>query len=129
MELNKLYKSKGTGIVVRCIGASIMNDKVFQGEVVFDSYYPKGYVHDDWFIDEFEPYEEKASNTQIGGGHYSKYAIQPTEFIHKNNIPFIEGNIIKYVVRHKDKNGIEDLKKAKHYIDLLIEFAYSNEID
>ena len=67
---------------------------------------------------------EKASEIQIGGNHYSKYKIQPTEFIHKNNISFIEGNIIKYVLRHKDKNGIEDLKKAKHYIDLLIEFEY-----
>jgi len=69
----------------------------------------------------------KASEKQIGGGHYAKYKIQPTEFIHKNNVPFIEGNIIKYVLRHKDKNGIEDLKKAKHYIDLLIEFEYGKE--
>lgn len=66
----------------------------------------------------------KASETQVGGVHYSKYAIQPTEFIHANGIPFIEGNIIKYVMRHRDKNGIEDLKKAKHYLDLLIEFEY-----
>ena len=68
----------------------------------------------------------KATETQIGGGHYAKYKIQPTEFIHANNVPFIEGNIIKYVLRHKDKNGIEDLKKAKHYIDLLIQFQYEN---
>jgi hypothetical protein len=68
----------------------------------------------------------KASETQIGGGHYSKFKIQPTEFIYANNVPFIEGNIIKYVMRHKDKNGIEDLKKAKHYIDLLIQFEYEN---
>ena len=68
----------------------------------------------------------KASEIQIGGGHYAKYKIQPTEFIHKNEIPFIEGNIIKYVLRHRDKNGIEDLKKAKHYIDLLIQFEYES---
>lgn len=67
---------------------------------------------------------EKPSEIQIGGNHYAKYKIQPTEFIHTNHVPFIEGNIIKYVLRHKDKNGIEDLKKAKHYIDLLIEFEY-----
>ncbi len=68
----------------------------------------------------------KASEIQIGGGHYAKYKIQPTEFIHVNNIPFIEGNVIKYVLRHKEKNGIEDLKKAQHYISLLIEFEYEN---
>jgi len=61
---------------------------------------------------------------QIGGNHYQIYKIQPTEFIHTNSIPFIEGNIIKYVVRHREKNGIEDLKKAKHYIDLLIQLEY-----
>ena len=63
----------------------------------------------------------KASETQIGGKHYSEMAIQPIEFIHKNNLSFIQGNIIKYVCRYKSKGGIEDLQKAKHYIDLLIE--------
>ena len=66
--------------------------------------------------------KEKASETQIGGSHYSNMAIQPTEFIHKNGLSFIQGNVIKYVCRYKDKGGIEDLNKAKHYIDLLIEF-------
>lgn len=65
-----------------------------------------------------------AKDIQVGGGHYKKYKIQPTEFIHKNNIPFIEGNIVKYVIRHRDKNGLQDLLKAKHYIDLLIELDY-----
>lgn len=60
-------------------------------------------------------------NKQIGGGHYKKYKIQPIEFIHTNNIPFIEGNIIKYVCRWRDKNGIKDLEKAEHYIQLLKE--------
>ena len=64
---------------------------------------------------------KKASQTQIGGNHYSDMAIQPTEFIHKNGLSFIQGNVIKYVCRYKDKVGIEDLNKAKHYIDLLIE--------
>ena len=69
----------------------------------------------------------KASETQIGGSHYSNMVIQPTEFIHKNGLSFIQGNIIKYVCRYKDKNGIEDLQKAKHYIDLLIEFEEENK--
>jgi hypothetical protein len=69
----------------------------------------------------------KASETQEGGDHYKKYEIQPTEFIHKNSLNFIQGNIIKYLIRYKDKNGLQDLKKAKHYIDLLIEYEYGKE--
>ena len=64
----------------------------------------------------------KASNQQVKGTHYKNFVIQPTEFIHKNNLSFIQGNIIKYVMRYKFKNGLEDLEKAKHYIDLLIEW-------
>lgn len=70
--------------------------------------------------------DEKATAYQIGGSHYSTLAIQPAEFIHKNGIGFLEGNIIKYVVRHKRKNGLEDLKKARHYINLLIELEYNS---
>jgi Protein of unknwon function (DUF3310) len=73
--------------------------------------------------------EMKASEKQEGGDHYRYLKIQPTEFIHKNGIPFIEGNIIKYVLRHKYKNKLEDLKKARHYLDLLIEFEYGVNID
>ena len=62
-----------------------------------------------------------ALDVQIGGGHYKDYAIQPVEFIHKNKIPYIEGCAIKYLCRWREKGGIEDLKKVKHYIDLLIE--------
>ena len=59
--------------------------------------------------------------TQEGGNHYKDLVIQPIEFIHANNIPYMEGNIIKYVTRWRNKNGITDLRKARHYIDLLIE--------
>jgi hypothetical protein len=68
-------------------------------------------------------------DVQISGSHYKRYKIQPIEFIIANEIPFIEGNIIKYICRHRDKNGIEDLKKIKHYVDLLIEFEYINKGD
>lgn len=65
-----------------------------------------------------------ASEEQIGGDHYKSFAIQPAEFIHKNAIGFLEGNVIKYVCRHAKKNGKADLLKARHYIDLLIEWQY-----
>jgi hypothetical protein len=62
-----------------------------------------------------------AKAEQVGGQHYKDMAIQPAEFIHKNGIGYMEGNVIKYVVRWRNKNGVEDLKKARHYLDLLIE--------
>jgi hypothetical protein len=61
-----------------------------------------------------------ALKQQIGGGHYKGMAIQPVEYIHKNGIPFIEGCVIKYVSRWRSKGGVEDIKKAKHFLDLLI---------
>ncbi|KAA3649823.1 MAG: DUF3310 domain-containing protein [Proteobacteria bacterium] len=67
--------------------------------------------------------QEKASAlaTQVGGTHYKDMAIQPVEYIHRNSIGFVEGAVIKYVSRWRAKNGVEDLKKARHMLDLLIE--------
>lgn len=62
-----------------------------------------------------------ALKKQIAGNHYSYFVIQPIEFITQNNLPFIEGNVIKYVCRWKEKGGVEDLDKAIHYIELLKE--------
>ncbi len=62
-----------------------------------------------------------ALEKQINGDHYKSLSIQPVEYIHANNISFLEGNVIKYVTRWRNKNGIADLEKAKHYIELLIE--------
>jgi len=68
-----------------------------------------------------------ALEKQEGGKHYKGYAIQPIEFIHANNVPYCEANVIKYVMRHREKNGVEDLRKAKHYIELLIDLEYGND--
>ena len=61
---------------------------------------------------------------QEGGSHYKAMKIQPVEFIHENGIGYLEGNVIKYVCRHRQKGGIEDLRKAQHYIELLIHQEY-----
>ncbi|WQZ00944.1 nucelotide kinase [Stenotrophomonas phage StenR_269] len=58
---------------------------------------------------------------QTGGQHYKGMKIQPVEFIHANGLGFMEGNVVKYIARWQLKNGLEDLEKAKHYIELLIE--------
>jgi hypothetical protein len=62
-----------------------------------------------------------ALEKQVGGDHYAKLKIQPVDYILENNIGFCEGCVIKYVTRWKDKGGIEDLKKARHFLDILIE--------
>lgn len=65
-------------------------------------------------------------DVQEGGLHYKGYKIQPVEFAMANKLDLCQANVVKYVLRFRDKNGIEDLKKAKHYIDLLIHFEYGD---
>ena len=66
----------------------------------------------------------KVYKKQIGGDHYKSMKIQPAQFINENNLPFAEGNAIKYICRHKHKGEVQDLEKAKHYIDMIIERDY-----
>lgn len=68
-----------------------------------------------------------ALDEQIGGDHYRDGGIQPVQFIEANGLGFCEGNIIKYVTRHREKGGAEDLRKARHYIDLLLELRYGEQ--
>lgn len=74
------------------------------------------------FVDEKSPLE-----TQIGGDHYTKLAIQPMQYSMKNGLDPLQHTIVKYVTRFRDKAGIEDLEKAKHCIDMLIEFERSKK--
>lgn len=60
---------------------------------------------------------------QVGGAHYQK-AIQPIEYIEKNKLGFCEGNVVKYVSRHKEKNGAEDIKKAIQYLEFILKYQY-----
>ena len=66
--------------------------------------------------------EVKATDTQIGGDHHTKLAIQPMRYSMENRLDALQHTVIKYVTRFRDKNGIEDLEKAKHCIDMLIEY-------
>ena len=66
-------------------------------------------------------------DTQVGGDHYKDMKIQPSEFINKNKMQFAEGNAIKYICRHQKKGGKQDLEKAKHYIDMIIERDYGDD--
>ena len=62
-----------------------------------------------------------ANNVQHGGTHYKDKAVQPWDYIIGNNLGYLEGNVVKYVSRWRDKGGIQDLQKARHYLDKLIE--------
>ena len=61
---------------------------------------------------------------QVGGSHYKKFTIQPAEFINENKLLFAEGNAIKYIIRHRDKGKKQDLLKAIHFIEMIIERDY-----
>ena len=66
---------------------------------------------------------------QVGGDHYQNMKIQPAEFINKNEMKFAEGNAIKYICRHGSKGKKQDLEKAKHYIDMIIERDYGDDAE
>lgn len=70
---------------------------------------------------------EPAEKDAISPEHYSRFEIEPIEFIVKNKLDYPTGNVIKYVCRHDHKNGLEDLLKAKRYIDIMIEEHYGSE--
>ena len=73
-------------------------------------------------IEEIEEWNRMtALNKQVAGNHYKDLPIQPVEYIYANALGYFEGNVVKYVSRWRNKNGIADLEKAKHYIELLIE--------
>jgi hypothetical protein len=70
-----------------------------------------------------EAFKDNPLEMQVGGSHYKEFAIQPVEFITRNNLGFLEGCIIKRICRWKGKDGIQDLEKIKHEVDLLIKLT------
>lgn len=66
-----------------------------------------------------------ALGKQEGGSHYCNLKIQPVEYIVANKLSFLEGNVVKYITRHKTKNGIEDIKKVIHYCELILQLEYN----
>lgn len=65
-----------------------------------------------------------ATNTQVGGTHYKELPIQPVEYIHRNGLGFLEGNVVKYITRHRVKSGKADVEKAMHYCALILQLMY-----
>ena len=77
--------------------------------------------HDDMIK---ESVKETGSSRQVGGNHYKDCVIQPTEYIVKNKLDFLEGNVVKYITRHKTKGQEEDIRKVIHYAELILEYTY-----
>ena len=71
--------------------------------------------------EEEEAFNAIANSLQVGGSHYKDKAIQPWDYIASNSLGYLEGNVVKYVSRWREKGGLEDLKKAQHYLTKLIE--------
>lgn len=71
--------------------------------------------------------QSSALDIQEGGSHYKNFPIQPVEYITANAIPFMEGSVIKYVSRHASKNGAADIRKAIHFLELILELIYKEK--
>ncbi len=67
---------------------------------------------------------DKATDNQVGGNHYKDCVIQPVEYIIKNKLDFLEGNVVKYITRHKTKGQEEDIRKVIHYCELILQHKY-----
>lgn len=95
-----------------------------------DFKFPPINLHSVWqskYMRELEGDDMSALDKQVDGDHYKTQKIQPVEYIHANNLDFFEGNVVKYVTRWRKKNGLADLEKAKHYIELLIQLEQGDD--
>ncbi len=72
-------------------------------------------------------FDQAATERQVCGDHYKSLKIQPIEYIDANNLPYLEGNVVKYVTRHASKNGVQDIDKAIHYLELIKQMRYSED--
>lgn len=70
----------------------------------------------------------KPETYQIGGDHYQSKGIQPIDYIRANDLDYFEGNAIKYITRHRNKNGSEDIRKAVHYLKMILNDEYGEEL-
>jgi hypothetical protein len=68
-----------------------------------------------------------ARSRQVGGGHYKDLAIQPVDYIVGNGLDYLEGNVVKYITRHKSKGGAQDIRKVIHYCELILAHHYQDD--
>jgi hypothetical protein len=74
--------------------------------------------------------EMSTRDYQVGGDHYKKLKIQPVDYIYANELDFLEGNVVKYITRHRIKGeGARDIQKVIHYAQMILEFRYGEDIE
>lgn len=89
------------------------------GGVVQHALWCKNNPQSDAYVEQVR--QENANDRQVAGDHYKLHKIQPWDYIASNGLGYFEGNVVKYVSRWRDKGGVADLEKARHYLDKLIE--------
>ena len=111
-------------------------DKLYQDMITYEEQANMGMMDEaiketikdkDFIKTDLKKQAMRATLKQVGGNHYKDCKIQPIEYITANNLTYAEGNIIKYVTRSRRKGGKNDLLKAKHYIEMIIEMEYKDE--
>lgn len=94
-----------------------------------ESVYSSNERADDYYLRRYREQRTQKENTldkQVGGDHYKDCGIQPVEYIHANRLDYFEGNVVKYITRHRAKGeGENDIKKAIHYAELILELYYN----
>lgn len=143
------YSKLKVGDTVMCVsipdGSSLKKDCIYTVEYVISSP-DKGFVKlvcndGEWYMDRFKKVEDAGIvlndtgvtlrdtlSEQVGGTHYNGRSIQPIEFIMANNLGFCEGNVVKYITRHADKNGAEDIKKVIQYCKFILADKYGEKV-
>lgn len=86
-------------------------------------------VHSDSLVHYLSKFLTMTNDNSIDRPHYRNLEIQPVDYIFKNKLDFLEGNVIKYVSRHKEKGGANDIRKAIHYLQMILELHYNEWID
>lgn len=105
----------------------LFNDDELELLSVSKSVRLEGVVHSVEIKGAPESEHKSALDKQVSGNHYKDCGIQPIEYIHANGLSYLEGNVIKYTTRHSKKNGKQDILKAIHYLELILEMEYKDE--
>tara|TARA_R100000664_G_C2760144_1_gene150908 strand:- start:13512 stop:13817 length:306 start_codon:yes stop_codon:yes gene_type:complete len=91
-----------------------------------DYHYLEREDRDTYIVRRMREEKNKTLESQVGGDHYKKCSIQPVEYIHANDLDYFEGNVIKYITRHRAKGeGRKDVEKAIHYAQLILALHYN----
>ena len=100
-----------------------MNDQPAEGR---ENYILRRMKEDREQVEKIVEHQNKALDKQVGGNHYKDCKIQPVEYIYSNGLDFLEGNVVKYITRHRTKgDGESDIRKVIHYAQMILQMEYN----